>query len=136
MKCFLVTIGKKSCYGYFRLLSLNFPILELMFFCCRAKRKGSAFLFLRRFYIFLIFNSFFFRYGCIFLLSQNVAGRLSSFYPSLFVSDVRHILCADHPLSRECLFLEEAGYRNRTIIRYKCRWFVMSVLVSIVIQCK
>jgi len=36
--------------------------------------------------------------------------------------DVRHILCADHPLSRECLFLEEAGYRNRTIIHYKnCR---------------
>jgi len=36
--------------------------------------------------------------------------------------DVRHILCADHPLSRECLFLKEAGYRNRTIIHYKnCR---------------
>ncbi|XP_078381093.1 ADP-ribosyl cyclase/cyclic ADP-ribose hydrolase-like [Oculina patagonica] len=35
--------------------------------------------------------------------------------------DVRHILCADHPYSRECLFLDEAGYRNRTIIRDICR---------------
>ncbi|KAJ7328114.1 hypothetical protein OS493_025514 [Desmophyllum pertusum] len=35
--------------------------------------------------------------------------------------DVRHILCADHPLSPECIFLNEAGYRNRTIVRYKCR---------------
>jgi len=33
--------------------------------------------------------------------------------------DVRHILCADHPLSLECLFLEEAGYRNRIMISYK-----------------
>lgn len=136
MKCFLVTIGKKSCYGYFRLLSLNFPILELMFFVVEPSVRVPLFSFLDAFTYFLFLTAFFFRYGCIFLLSQNVAGRLSSFYPSLFVSDVRHILCADHPLSRECLFLEEAGYRNRTIIRYKCRWFVMSVLVSIVIQCK
>lgn len=33
--------------------------------------------------------------------------------------DVRHILCADHPFSRKCLFLEEVGDRNRTMISYK-----------------
>ena len=62
------------------------------------------------------------------LNGTETAVDLVSISLSLFYSDVRHILCADHPLSRECLFLGEAGYRNRTIIHYKnCRFVLPSL---------
>lgn len=70
-----------------------------------------------------VFISFFFSLilavHIVFYLTTKQTIHLVSI--SLTASDVRHILCADHPLSRECLFLDEAGYRNRTIIRDICR---------------
>ncbi|KAJ7328113.1 hypothetical protein OS493_025513 [Desmophyllum pertusum] len=46
------------------------------------------------------------------LLQEDAKGRGISVSCHDDPDDVRHILCVDHPLSPECIFLNEAGYRN------------------------